>query len=59
MKLHHCVGARSFRPLWALEALGLSYDLAMLPFPPRVHAKGIFPSTPSARSRSSRTARRG
>ncbi|BCM87022.1 glutathione S-transferase family protein [Methylobacterium indicum] len=42
MKLHHCVGARSFRPLWALEALGLSYELAMLPFPPRVHAKEYF-----------------
>jgi hypothetical protein len=23
MKLYHCVGARSFRPLWALEAPGL------------------------------------
>ncbi len=46
MKLHHCVGARSFRPLWALEALGLSYDLAMLPFPPRVHAKGYFSLNP-------------
>ena len=46
MKLHHCVGARSFRPLWALEALGLPYELAMLPFPPRVFAKeylGINP----------------
>ena len=34
--LWHCVDARSFRPLWALEELGLSYELKMLPFPPRV-----------------------
>jgi hypothetical protein len=31
MKLYHCVGARSFRPLWALEEIGLPYELAMLP----------------------------
>ncbi len=34
--LWHCFSARSFRPLWALEALGLDYELKMLPFPPRV-----------------------
>ncbi len=34
--LHHCANARSFRPLWTLEELGLPYHLAMLPFPPRV-----------------------
>lgn len=33
--LYHCVSARSFRPLWTLEALGLPYELKMLPFPPR------------------------
>ncbi len=33
--LYHCAGARSFRPLWALEELGLAYQLHMLPFPPR------------------------
>ncbi len=44
--LYHCVAARSFRPLWTLEELGLPYDLKMLPFPPRVFAKeylGINP----------------
>ncbi|GJD52037.1 hypothetical protein OPKNFCMD_4799 [Methylobacterium crusticola] len=46
MKLHHCVGARSFRPLWALEAIGLPYELAMLPFPPRVHRKDYFAVNP-------------
>lgn len=35
MKLWHCADARSFRPLWALEALGLDFDLDLLPFPPR------------------------
>jgi len=35
MTLYHCVSARSFRPLWALEALGPPYELHMLPFPPR------------------------
>lgn len=35
MKLWHCRDARSFRPLWALEELGLPYELIMLPFPPR------------------------
>ena len=44
--LYHCARARSFRPLWTLEELGLDYELKMLPFPPRVHAKeylGINP----------------
>jgi glutathione S-transferase len=44
--LYHCAAARSFRPLWTLEELGLPYDLRMLPFPPRVFAKeylGINP----------------
>ena len=35
MKLWHCHDARSFRPLWALEELGLPYELVLLPFPPR------------------------
>ncbi len=33
--LYHCIGARSFRPLWMLEELGLGYALKMMPFPPR------------------------
>jgi glutathione S-transferase len=44
--LYHCTAARSFRPLWMLEELGLAYELKMLPFPPRVLAKeylGINP----------------
>jgi glutathione S-transferase len=36
IELWHCPDARSFRPLWALEELGLPYQLHLLPFPPRV-----------------------
>ncbi|WP_309751976.1 glutathione S-transferase [Novosphingobium sp.] len=38
--LYHCRDARSFRVLWALEELGLPYDLALMPFPPRVTVEG-------------------
>src|SRR5215203_673900 len=44
--LYHCYDARSFRPLWALEELGLDYDLKMLPFPPRVHAREYLQENP-------------
>lgn len=36
MKLWHCAGARSLRPLWALEEMGLDYELEVMPFPPRM-----------------------
>jgi glutathione S-transferase len=32
--LYHCRGTRSFRALWALEELGLDYQLVSLAFPP-------------------------
>lgn len=44
--LYHCVAARSFRPLWALEELGLPYDLEMLPFPPRALDRGYLEVNP-------------
>ncbi|AOE88112.1 glutathione S-transferase family protein [Pseudomonas sp. TCU-HL1] len=44
--LYHCMSARSFRPLWMLEELGLSYELVMLPFPPRVHARHYLDINP-------------
>ncbi|MGJ7497332.1 glutathione S-transferase family protein [Variovorax sp. RT4R15] len=44
--LHHCVSARSFRPLWMLEEIGLSYDLQMLPFPPRVLSRTYLEVNP-------------
>lgn len=37
IELYHCIDARSFRALWALEELGLAYRLHLLPFPPRMH----------------------
>ena len=36
IELYHCVDARSFRALWALEEMGLPYRLHLLPFPPRI-----------------------
>lgn len=36
IELYHCIDARSFRALWALEALGLPYRLHLVPFPPRI-----------------------
>jgi glutathione S-transferase len=38
MELWHCPDSRSFRVLWALEELGLPYELHLLPFPPRARA---------------------
>jgi glutathione S-transferase len=35
LTLYHCHDARSFRPLWTLEEMGLQYELKMMPFPPR------------------------
>ena len=44
--LYHCVSARSFRPLWMLEVLGLPYTLRMLPFPPRALARHFLADNP-------------
>jgi len=44
--LHHCVSARSFRPLWMLEELALPYTLRMLPFPPRALAREFLADNP-------------
>lgn len=46
LTLYHCVSARSFRPLWTLEELGLPYELKMLPFPPRVLARAYLDINP-------------
>ena len=37
--LYHCKGARSLRPVWTLEEMGIDYQLEVLPFPPRVFQK--------------------
>lgn len=46
LTLYHCADARSFRPLWTLEELGLAYQLKMLPFPPRVLARDYLAINP-------------
>lgn len=46
MKLYHCARARSMRPLWCLEELGLAYELEILPFPPRYLAKEYLKVNP-------------
>ncbi len=46
IELWHCPDARSFRPLWALEEMGLPYQLHLLPFPPRVREPGYLEINP-------------
>ena len=35
LKLWHCAGSRSVRPLWTMEEMGLDYELEVMQFPPR------------------------
>ena len=46
IQLYHCKGARSMRPLWTLEEMGLEYDLHSLKFPPRVHLREYIEVNP-------------
>jgi len=46
IRLYHCMSARSFRALWALEELQLPFDLIMLPFPPRVRDRTFLELNP-------------
>jgi glutathione S-transferase len=46
LTLYHCHDARSFRPLWTLEEMGLQYELKMLPFPPRALAPDYLSVNP-------------
>lgn len=46
LQLWHCQNARSFRVLWALEELGLNYDLRILSFPPRANHKEYLSENP-------------
>jgi glutathione S-transferase len=41
-KLWHSHNSRSLRPLWALEEMGIDYDLVSLPFPPRIFQKDFL-----------------
>ena len=46
VKLWHCHDSRSMRPLWALEEMGIDYELVQLPFPPRVFDKEYLGAVP-------------
>jgi glutathione S-transferase len=46
MKLFHCPGARSVRPLWTLEEMGLPYELEVMRFPPRLFREGYLEINP-------------
>ncbi len=46
IRLYHCPDARSFRALWALEELGLPYELTLMPFPPRSRVPGYRDHNP-------------
>ena len=48
MKLYHCSNARSVRPLWTLEELGVNYELTVMPFPPRFAYAGYLDINPIA-----------
>lgn len=50
IELWHCPDARSFRPLWALEELGLAYELHLLPFPLACGSRHILRSIRWGRS---------
>jgi glutathione S-transferase len=46
IKLYHCKGARSVRPLWTLEEMGIPYELESMPFPPRMLREGYLDINP-------------
>ena len=46
LKLWHCMGARSVRPLWTMEEMGLDYQLEVMRFPPRFMHTGYTDINP-------------
>lgn len=44
--LYHCADARSLRPLWTLEEMGLECELVLLPFPPRFRQREFLEINP-------------
>ena len=46
IKLYHCKGARSVRPLWTLEEMGIAYELESMRFPPRALRPGYLEINP-------------
>lgn len=46
MKLYHCQGSRSLRPLWTIEEMGLDCEVEAMPFPPRAARPGYLDINP-------------
>lgn len=46
IKLWHCYDSRSLRALWALEEMGIDYEVEVLPFPPRFLKKEYLDINP-------------
>ena len=46
LKLWHCAGSRSIRPLWTLLEMGLDFELETMLFPPRFAHPGYIELNP-------------
>ena len=46
IKLYHCPGARSVRPLWTLLEMGIPFELETMRFPPRLFREGYLDVNP-------------
>jgi len=46
IKLYHCKGARSVRPLWTLEELGIPFEIEVMKFPPRLFRENYLSINP-------------
>lgn len=46
IKLYHCQGARSVRPLWTLLEMGIPFELETMRFPPRIFREGYLAINP-------------
>lgn len=46
LTLYTCASSRGLRATWALEEVGLDYELRMLPFPPRAKAREFLDINP-------------
>ncbi|NNL11123.1 MAG: glutathione S-transferase family protein [Pseudomonadales bacterium] len=44
--LWHCHGSRSLRSLWALEEMGIDYDVVNMQFPPRINEENFKAMNP-------------
>ena len=44
--LWHCYPSRSLRPLWAMEEMGIDYELVNLAFPPRMFQREYLETNP-------------